>query len=154
MENTLFDGASNLITDLNGLINSFQMDFSSLDFENQFKHYSGVDIEKKQQQQQQQDNSSNFHQTFTPSLSQIRFEGISPTNYSVESLETNYSRVTSANSLASQNNLIPDVHTSSQTIRQISAGKTDEKIHDVEGGLLEAMGKGGREDSNESGRVN
>lgn len=107
LENSLFSGATNLITDLNGLINSLEIDFNTFDFQTNMSHSvsesstNEFDNNKTQYTQTSQHLDTNNVKTlstsiqtptylsnqlsFSPSLSNIRFEGISPTNFSIAS---------------------------------------------------------------------
>ena len=98
LENSLFSGATNLISDLNGLINSLEIDFNTLDFQtginpphsngdNASGHLLPGDIKATSAVR----STTNYQVTshpFTPSLSSIRFEGISPTSYSIASSDS------------------------------------------------------------------
>lgn len=99
LENSLFSGATNLITDLNGLINSLEIDFNTLDFQtgHLLPKSSGDDKASVQpppvdiKATSATNSASNYQETsqaFKPSLSSIRFEGISPTSYSIASSDS------------------------------------------------------------------
>ncbi|TID28651.1 hypothetical protein CANINC_002355 [Pichia inconspicua] len=85
LENSLFNGASNLITDLNSLINSFELTFDPLDIQSQINTYPGLP-ENEHNQMLNYSQSVNLQPShYTPTLADIKFQGISPTNYSVDS---------------------------------------------------------------------
>lgn len=98
LENSLFSGATNLITDLNGLINSLEIDFNTLDFQTSMNPQPSncekassrpiSNINKLSSSAMPMANYQQNSQPFTPSLSSIRFEGISPTNYSIASSDS------------------------------------------------------------------
>lgn len=82
LENSLFDGASNLITDLNSLINSFEVNFSPPELT-----YTSP-LQNHQNQNSMMSGISNVNLQpgrYIPTLADIKFQGISPTNYSVDS---------------------------------------------------------------------
>lgn len=89
LENSLFDGASNLITDLNSLINSVEINFNPTKFQPQFDQYplSNLPVNVGDTNANTLNMNSTITPTgmYTPTLADIRFLGISPTNYSIDS---------------------------------------------------------------------